>query len=62
MKFNPSECHAIQITKRKTPAQYILDSIILETVTSANFFGVTISDNFTWNNYTDNITRKTNQT
>ena len=64
MKFNPSKCQVIQITKRKTiiPTQYLLHNTILETVTSAKYLGITISNDLTWNNHINNITTKANQT
>ena len=64
MKFNPSKCQVIQITKRKSaiPTQYILHNTILETVTSAKYLGVTISNDLKWNAHIDNITTKANQT
>ena len=64
MSFNPSKCQVIQITKRKTPipTYYTLHNIILDTVTSAKYLGVTISDNLTWHNHIQNITKKANQT
>ena len=64
MKFNPSKCQVIQITKRKTviPTKYVLHNTTLETVTSAKYLGITISNNLTWNTHIDNITTKANHT
>jgi hypothetical protein len=64
MKFNPSKCQVIKITKRKEtiPSQYMLHNTILETVSSAKYLGVTISSDMSWNKHVDNITTKANQT
>lgn len=64
MKFNPSKCQVIQITKRKEviPTQYILHNTILDTVSSAKYLGVTISNDLTFNKHIDTITNKANQT
>ena len=64
MKFNPSKCQVIHITKRKTviPTKYTLHNTILESVTSAKYLGITISNDLTWNTHINNITKKANQT
>ena len=64
MKFNPSKCQVIQITKLKTtiPTQYILHDTILQSVPSAKYLGVTISNDLSFGNHIDNITKKANQT
>lgn len=64
MQFNPSKCQVIQITKRKTviPTKYLLHNTTLETVPSAKYLGITISNDLTWNKHINNITTKANQT
>jgi hypothetical protein len=64
MQFNPSKCQVIQITKRKTVilTQYLLYNTTLETVPSAKYLGITISNDLTWNKHKKNITTKANQT
>jgi ribonuclease P/MRP protein subunit RPP40 len=64
MKFNPSKCQVLQITRRETPipTQYILHNTTLQTVPSAKYLGITISHNLSWNEHIDNITKKANQT
>lgn len=64
MQFNPSKCQVIHITKRKTEidTKYTLHNTTLETVSSAKYLGVTISNDLTWNKHIDNITKKANQT
>ena len=45
MEFNPSKCQVIQVTRRHPiPTTYSLHGTILETVTSAKYLGVDISN------------------
>ena len=64
MSFNPQKCQVLKITKRKTPIEtsYTLHGTTLESVDSAKYLGVTISNDLTWNKHIDNITNKANQT
>jgi hypothetical protein len=64
IQFNPSICRVIQITNRNSviPTQYLLHNTILETVSSAKYLGITISNDLTWNKHINNITTKANQT
>ena len=64
MHFNPSKCQVINITKRKKKVEtsYTLHGVTLEAVTSAKYLGVTISDDLTWHQHIDNITKKANST
>ena len=50
MSFNPSKCQVLHITRAKCPIQtrYILRGTVLESVPSAKYLGVTISDNLSW--------------
>ena len=50
MSFNPSKCQVLHITRAKCPIQtrYILHGTVLESVPSAKYLGVTISDNLSW--------------
>ena len=50
MSFNPSKCQVLHITRAKCPIQtkYTLHDTILESVPSAKYLGVTISDNISW--------------
>ena len=58
MSFNPSKCQVIHVTGRKTPLQtnYHLHGCVLQSVPSAKYLGVTISEEIS------NITKKANQT
>ena len=64
MSFNPSECQVLHITRAKCPIQtrYILHSTVLESVTSAKYLGITISDNLSWTPHIDSVSKKANQT
>ena len=50
MSFNPSKCQVLHITRAKCPIQtrYILYGTVFESVLSAKYLGVTISDNLSW--------------
>ena len=64
MSFNPSKCQVIHVTRRKTPLQtkYHLHGCVLESVPSAKYLGVTISEDLKWSEHINNITKKANQT
>ena len=64
MQFNPSKCQVIHVTKRKhpIPTQYYLHGVQLESVTSAKYLGVDISNNLTWDEHINRSTKKSNQT
>ena len=64
MQFNPSKCQVLHITKRKSiiDTKYTLHNTLLELVSSANYLGVTISNNPTWQTHIDNICKKAKQT
>ena len=62
--FNPSKCQVLHITRAKCPIQtrYILHVTVLESVPSAKYLGVTISDNRSWTPHIDSVSKKANQT
>ena len=64
MSFNPSKCQVLHITRAKCPIQvrYILHGTVLESVPSAKYLGVTISDNLSWTPNIDSVSKKANQT
>lgn len=64
MEFNPSKCQVIHVTKRKhpIPTQYYLHGVHLESVSSAKYLGVDISNNLTWDEHINRSTKKANQT
>ena len=64
MEFNPGKCQVLQITRSKQPlqSQYTLHGQVLESVDSAKYLGVTISQDLNWNNHINNIIGKANRT
>ena len=68
MNFNPSECQVIYVTRQKPPpppSQWnttFTAACVLESVSSAKYLGVTISEDLKWTNHINNITKKANQT
>ena len=64
MSFNPSKCQVIYVTQRKKPFQtdYRLHGCLLESVPSAKYLGVTISEDLRWTDHINNISKKANQT
>ena len=62
--FTPSKCKVIHVTRRKTPFlnMYQLHGCVLESVPSAKYLGVTISDDLRWSDYINGIAKKVNQT
>ena len=64
MSFNASKCQVIHVTRRKTPLQtnYHLHGRVLESVPSAKYLGVAISEDLKWSERISNITKKALQT
>ena len=64
MSFTPSKCQVLDITRAKCPIQtkYIIHGTVLDSVPSAKYLGVTISDDLSWSPHTDSISKKANQT
>ena len=50
MGFNSSKCQVLHITRAKCPIQirYILHGTVLESVLTAKYLGIIISDNLSW--------------
>jgi hypothetical protein len=63
MQFNPSKCQVIHVTRMKNPfpTKYYLHGVELESVTSARYLGVDISEDLSWEGHIDRITKKGNQ-
>ena len=64
MEFNPSKCQMVQVTGSRKPINCTnrLHGHVLETVTSAKYFGVDVSSGLTWNSHIDRITGNANKT
>jgi hypothetical protein len=64
MEFNPSRCQVIHLPKGKHPfpTQYYLHGVQLESVTSAKYLGVDISENLTWDAHINRTSKKASQT
>jgi hypothetical protein len=64
MEFNPSKCQVIHVSRRKhpIPSQYYLHNTLLESVTSAKYLGVDISNDLSWDTHINRSTKKANQT
>ena len=60
MEFNPNTCQVIHITRSKTPipTQYTLHNYILESVSSAKYFGIDISSDLSWDTHINRISKK----
>ena len=64
MNFNPSKCQVLHVTRFKNPilTKYFLHDTMLDSVLSAKYLRVTISDDLSWSTHIDNITKSSNQT
>ena len=53
MKFNPSKCGVIHVTRDRTPvsSEYLLHGHILESIGGSKYLGVEISGNLSFNNH-----------
>ena len=64
MKFEPSKCKVIHITRKtrhKICHLYFLNDTPLDTVTQIKYLGVTITNDLRWNYHVAEITKKANQ-
>ena len=64
MNFNPSKYQVIHVTRLKTPipTKYLLHGIELESVLSAKYLGVPISEDLSWSTHINNTSKKANRT
>ena len=64
MRFNPSKCQVINVTRRKQtiPTQYYLHGTLLQSVDSAKYLGIDISHDLSWDDHINRTTKKANQT
>ena len=60
-QLNPTKCKQLVVCFKKTPPSYgpiKIDGVQFERVSSAKVLGVTISNDFKWNDHVDTITSK----
>ena len=64
MEFNPGKCQVLHITRSRQPlhSQNTLHGQVLESVDSAKYIGVNISQDLSWNHHINEITGKANRT
>ena len=58
MDFNPGKCQFIYLSTSRSPinTQYVLPGQVLETVSSARYHGIDISNDLSWKTYINRIT------
>ena len=63
MKFNPSKCHVLRISRKQNPVQsnYVLMGNVLDSVTHRPYLGVELSRNLGWGQYVNNKVMKANR-
>ena len=64
MNFNSSKCQVLRISRSRNPIKhpYILHRQVLQEVDHANYLGLDISRDMSWNNHIQNVTVKANRT
>ena len=63
MEFNPGKCQVIHVSTSRSPVntQYVLHGQVLETVSSARYLGVDISNDLNWKTHINRITSNANK-
>ena len=64
LNFNVKKCYHLGVTCKKVPTefQYVLNGQPISRVSSAQYLGITETDNLCWNEYINNICKKANST
>ena len=62
MKFNPSKCHVLRISKKQNPVEsnYVLMGKVLDSVTHHPYLGVELSRNLDWGQHVNSKVMKAN--
>ena len=62
MKFNPSKCHVLRISRKQNPVEsnYVLMGKVLDSVTHHPYLGVELSRNLDWGQHVNNKVMKAN--
>ena len=60
MKFNPSKCHVLRISRKQNPIEsnYVLMGKVLDSVTHHPYLGVELSRNLDWGQRVNNKVMK----
>ena len=63
IKFNPSECHVLRISRKQSPfeSNYVLMEKVLDSVTHHPYLGVELSRNLDWGQHVNNKVMKANR-
>ena len=63
MKFNPSKCHVLRISRKQNPVEsnYVLMGNVLDSVTHHPYLGVEFSRNLGWGQHVTNKVMKANR-
>ena len=63
MKFNPSKCHVLRISRKQNPVEsnYVLMGKVLDSVTHHPYLGVELSSNLDWGQHVNNKVMKANR-
>ena len=63
MQFHPEKCNSLSVTRSHSPFKfnYNLKGHVLESVQTAKYLGITISNNMSWDTHINNITSKANK-
>jgi len=64
MKFNASKCHTLRVSNQNKLVlhDYKLHDLVLESVSSAKYLGLTFTNNLSWSHHISNITSKASKT
>ena len=62
MAFNPSKREVIRFTKKRNPlhGNYTIHGHTLKVAKSGKYLGVTLSDNLSWDQHIDAVTKEAN--